>query len=43
MKYKLILDKASVKIFGDYVVYVIVPEDDSTIILTRTENLLTQE
>lgn len=40
---KLILDKASVKIFGDYVVYVIVPEDDATIILTRTENLLTQE
>ena len=40
---KLILDKASVKEYGDYVVYVIVPEEDSTTILARTENLLTLE
>lgn len=40
---KLILDKAQVKTFGDYVVYVIVPAEDSETILIRTENILTQE
>lgn len=40
---KLILDKASVKVYGLYVVYVITPEEDLTTITTRTENLLTQE
>ncbi|MBE6543003.1 MAG: DUF4358 domain-containing protein [Ruminococcaceae bacterium] len=40
---KLILDKASVAVYGEYVVYVIVPEADSATILARTENLLTQE
>lgn len=40
---KLILDKASISVFGDYVVYVITPAEDSSIILTRTENLLTAE
>ena len=40
---KLILDKATVSVFGDYVIYVITPAEDSTTIITRTENLLTAE
>ena len=40
---KLILDKASVHVFGDYVLFVIVPDDDAATIKTRTENMLTAE
>ncbi len=37
---KKILEKASVTVYGDYVVYVIIPEKDASTVLTRTENLL---
>ena len=40
---KLILDKATVKSIGNYVVFVIAPEEDANTIFIRTENLLTAE